>query len=141
VACFLALRALLPPDDRSGVALVVAAVLLLVPPLLLALVVVAVRALLALPSRLREVPGAVGGRVAEVRRRAAAVSESRSAWGRAGRTFALLRAAVSSREVLEVLTPAAALLRPWLLVAAPFATAAAVVEILIGGVAVAWLAL
>jgi hypothetical protein len=45
----------------------------------------------------------------------------------------------SSREVLEVLTPAAVLLRPWLLIAAPFAAAAAAVEILLGLVAVVWL--
>jgi hypothetical protein len=113
--------------------------LLAAPPILLALFVLAVRAVLALPGRLRELPTAVGSRAAEIRRRATEVGQSRTSASRARGTFGLLRAVSSSREVLEVLTPAAALLRPWLLIAAPFAAAAAAVEILVGLVALVWL--
>jgi hypothetical protein len=139
LAAWIALRGLLPAEDRSAVALVVGALLLAAPPVGLALFVLAVRAVLALPGRLRELPAAVGSRAGEIRRRAAEVGQSRTSLSRARRTFGLLRAVSSSREVLEVLTPAAVLLRPWLLIAAPFAAAAAAVEILLGLVAVVWL--
>jgi hypothetical protein len=140
VVAWFGLRALLDGGAGSAVALVVAALLLAVPPALLGLLVGAVKALLALPDQLRRLPSEVGSRAGEVRRRAAELGQSRSAWTGARRSFGLLRAAAGARDVLEVLTPAAVLLRPWLLVAAPLAVAAALVEILLGLVAGVWLA-
>jgi hypothetical protein len=140
VVAWFALRSLLRDGDGSTVALIVAALLLALPPAVLGLLVGAIRALLALPDQLRRLPAEVGSRVGEVRRRATEVGQSRSAWSGARRSFGLLRAAAGARDVLEVLTPAAVLLRPWLLIAAPLAVAAAAVEILLGLVAGLWLA-
>jgi hypothetical protein len=139
VVAWFGLRALIR-GDGSTVPLIVAALLLALPPAVLGLLVGAIRALLALPDQLRRLPAEVGSRVGEVRRRAAELGQSRSAWSGARRSFGLLKAAAGAREVLEVLTPAAILLRPWLLVAAPLALAAAAVEILLGLVAALWLA-
>ena len=140
MVAWFALRALLRDGDGSTVALIVAALLLALPPAVLGLLVGAIHALLALPDQLRRLPAEVGSRVGEVRRRATEVGQSRSAWSGARRSFGLLRAAAGARDVLEVLTPAAVLLRPWLLIAAPLAVAAAAVEILLGLVAGLWLA-
>jgi hypothetical protein len=140
LVAWLALRALLRGENGSTVALVVAALLLAVPPALLGLLVGAIQALLALPEQLRRLPAEVGSQVGQVRRRAAEVGQARTGWSGVRRSFGLLRAAAGARDVLEVLTPAAFLLRPWLLVAAPLAVAAAAVEILLGVVGGLWLA-
>jgi hypothetical protein len=137
---WLALRELLRGDEGSTVALVLAALLLAAPPALLGLLVGAIRALLALPEQLRRLPAEVGSRVGEVRRRAAEVGQARTGWSGVKRSFGLLLAAAGARDVLEFLTPAAFLLRPWLLVAAPLAMAAAAIEIVLGVVGGLWLA-
>ena len=132
----------LDPDGDRGSLLTVAAILLLVPPLVLTLFVVALRALIALPRRLREASGALRDRAAEIRRRAADLGARqrgalRSLWS----LFRLLWTVSSSRELLQVAGPAAALLTPWMVLAALVAAVAAVVEVLLGAGALLWLAL
>jgi hypothetical protein len=130
-----------PGEDRT-VLLVVLAILLLAPPVVLSLFALALRTLIGLPERLREAPEAVGDRLGEIRRRMAELSEaSRQGTVRAFRSlFRLGWSIASSREVLEV-SPAVVLLTPGMLVATVFAAAGAVVEILVGAVALLWLAL
>ncbi len=130
-----------PGEDRT-VILVVLAVLLLAPPVVLLLFAVALRTLIGLPDRLREAPGAIGDRLGEIRRRMAELSEaSRQGTVRAVRSlFRLGWSIASSREVLEV-SPAVVLLTPGMLVATLLAAAGAVLEILLGALALVWLAL
>jgi hypothetical protein len=121
----------------------VLAILLLIPAGILVLFIVAVRTLIALPERLTRVPGAVLERTGEVRRRAAELSEARrrGAWASLVAGFRFLWAVVTSREVLEVLSPATVLLTPWMLVASILAAGAVVFEVLAGIVALLVLAL
>ncbi len=130
-----------PGEDRT-VILVVLAILLLAPPIVLSLFALALRTLIGIPHRLREAPGATRDRLGEIRRRMAELSEaSRQGTVRAFRSlFRLGWSIASSREVLEV-SPAVVLLTPGMLVATVFAAAGAVVEILMGALALLWLAL
>lgn len=134
VAVWWALREGLGGDEGRGVILTVAGLLLLAPPAILGLFAVALRALADMPRRLREAPGELGERAAHVRRRAAELAEARRRGPFAGlRAVARLWwAAASSREVLEVLSPAAVLLTPGLLAATAVAAVAAVIEVLLG---------
>lgn len=124
------------------VGLAVAAVLLAAPPAVLGLFIMGVRALIELPRRLRETPGAFRERAGEIGRRATELSDARGQGvGRAvAALFRLGWAVASSRELMEVASPALALLTPWMLGATVLATVAAVVEILLGAVALIWLA-
>jgi hypothetical protein len=133
-------RALESSDDRAAW-LAVAAILLLVPPGLLVVFVVGVRALIALPHRLREAPNELRDRAVEVRRRARDVGEARrrGLLRTAPAVFRLWRAVASSREVMEIVAPAV-LLSPWTLVAASLAVPAVVLEALLAVVAAIWLA-
>lgn len=120
---------------------VVLAVVLIAPPAVLGLFVMGLRALVALPARLRDAPAAVRQRAGHIRVRAAEVSEAR----RRGvvRTLpALFRfwwSVATSREVLQVLSPALMLLTPWMLIAAVVAAGAAVAEVVAGAGALLWL--
>jgi hypothetical protein len=130
-----------PGENRTGI-LVLLAILLAGPPLILFLFVVALRTLIGLPERIRETPGAVGDRLAEIRQRMARLSEARKegALPALRSLFRLGWSIATSREVLE-LSPALVLLTPGMLVATVFAAAAALLEILVGAVAVLWLLL
>lgn len=127
-------------DEGQGF-LVVTAVILLLPPALLGLFVVAVRTLISLPQRMREVPGAMRERAGDIRRRAGDVVEARRT-GR-GRTILaalrLVRSVASSRELLEILPAGAVLLTPGMLVATVVATVAALFEAALGVLALIWL--
>jgi hypothetical protein len=129
------------PGERTGI-LVVLAILLVAPPLILFLFVVALRTLIGLPQRIRETPGAVGDRLAEIRQRMARLSEARreGALPALRSLFRLGWSIATSREVVEV-SPALVLLTPGMLVATVLAAAAALLEILVGAVAVLWLLL
>jgi hypothetical protein len=121
--------------DEGAAVLVVVALLLLVPPGILVVFVIGVRGLMALPGRLRDTPEAAVSRAGEIRRRTADLSASRRN-GLPATIRALLRlswAVTSSRDVIQ-LAPAM-LLRPWLVVASVFAALGAVLEIVIGAVA------
>lgn len=130
-----------PGENRTGI-LVVLAILLVAPPIILFLFVVAIRTLIALPQRIREAPGAVGDRLVEIRQRMARLSEARreGALPALRSLFRLGWSIATSREVVE-LSPAVVLLTPGMLVATVFATAAALLEILVGAGAVLWLLL
>lgn len=131
------------PQETRPVVLTVAAIALLLPPAILLLFVLAVRTLIALPERIRQLPGAARQRLAEIARHtgAAGTPRQRSALQRVRSLFQLGWAVGRSREVLEVLGPATVLLRPWLLLPAAMAAVAAVVETLAGTVAALWLLL
>jgi hypothetical protein len=131
-----------PSGDARGPVLAVTAVLLLIPPVILFLFVLAVRALIGLPGRLRAVPGAVRGRLADIARHSGAMTAAGrgSALARLRSLFRLGWSVASSREVIEVLGPAAVLVTPWMLAASAVAAVAAVIEIVVGTVALVWLA-
>jgi hypothetical protein len=118
-----------------------AAVLLLAPPAILVLFVLAVRALVALPDRLRAVPGAVRERLTEIGRHAGALTaiDRGSVWARLRSLFRVTWSIASSREVIEVLGPSAALISPWMLPAAVVASVASLIEILLGAFILVWL--
>jgi hypothetical protein len=130
IATFL-LRDGLPagPDETSLV--VIAVVLAAVPPVVLWLFSEALRALAALPGRVRSLPAEGRGRREELRRLAEAAHGAR---GARLVTFPLLiwrlgRAANSSRELLRPYAGALPLLSPQFLVLSGLATAAAALEI------------
>jgi hypothetical protein len=132
----------LDPGDARTTVLILAAVLLLAPPAGLVLFALAVRALLALPDQLRQAPAAVRERTGEIGSRARAVAEARE-HGLLRSAAALVRlwwSVASSREVVEVVAPAAILLTPWTVVAGVVGAGAAVVEVLAGFGALLWLA-
>jgi hypothetical protein len=131
-----------PAGDARVPLLAVAAVLLLTPPAILYLFVLAIRALIQLPGRLRAVPAAVRQRLAEIGRHSGAITapDRGSGWARLRSLFRLGWSIASSREVVEVLGPAAVLVTPWMLAAAALAAAASVIEIVVGAVALLWLA-
>jgi hypothetical protein len=121
-------------DEGAGV-LIVVALLLLGPPAILVMFVIGVRGLMALPGRLRDTPAAVGTRANEIRRRTTELGEARRR-GLLPALSSLLRlswAVTSSREVMQ-LAPAV-LLRPWLVIASVAAGLAALLEIVLGAVA------
>ena len=129
-----------PPTDRLLV-LTIAGIALIAPAVILGAFGLALRALAALPERLREAPGQARGMIVEARRRLAEVAEAR----RRG-VFSGLRALVrlgwslrSSREVLEVAGPAAIFLTPAMLAASVAAFLAALAEVLAGVIALVWL--
>jgi hypothetical protein len=132
-----------PSGEARGPLLVLAAVLVLAPPATLVVFVVAVRALILLPGRLRAVPTAVRQRLAEIGRHSGAIAspERGTGWARLRSLFRLGRSIASSREVVEVLGPAAFLVTPWMLAAAAMAAVASAIEIVVGAVALLWLAL
>ena len=129
-------------DEGRTVALVVAAVLLLAPPFVLGLFVMGVRALIELPRRIREAPGEFRDRAGEIARRSSELGEARRQ-GLVRAVAALFRlgwAVASSRELVEVASPALVLLTPWMLGATLLAALAAVLEIVLGAGALIWLA-
>lgn len=131
-----------PPTDRLLV-LTIAGIALIAPPVILGAFGLALRALAALPERLREAPGQARGMIGEARRRLAEVAEARrrgllSGLGALVRLGWSLR---SSREVLEVAGPAAVFLTPGMFAASVAAFILALAEILAGAIALGWLAL
>jgi hypothetical protein len=142
VAWWALFQALDPGDVRAG-ALFLAGLLLAFPPVALVLFAVAARTLAALPDRIWQIPGAIGDRAAEISRRAGHLAEAR----RRGLVRGLPAMAglwwsvASARDVIQVLSPAAVLLRSATLIAAAIAVPAALLEILLGGVGLVWLAL
>jgi hypothetical protein len=130
-----------PSGEARLPLLTLAAVLLLAPPAMLVLFVLAVRALVALPDRLRAVPGAVRERLTEIGSHAGAVTaiDRGSVWTRLRSLFRVPWSIASSREVIEVLGPWAALISPWMLPAAIVASVASLIEILLGAFVLVWL--
>jgi hypothetical protein len=124
-------------EDAGAIGLTLVAIIVLAPPVILFLFATALRALAALPRRLRETPGAVGDRVAQVRSRVAEIGEARRRGFVASirSLFRLGWSVASSREVLE-LSPALVLLTPGMLMASLVAAGAALLEILAGAIAV-----
>jgi hypothetical protein len=134
----------IPSDDPRAPLLVVGAILLLLPPAGLILFALATRTLIGLPDRIRRLPDAVRYRIGEVVRHSGALGSLRRSGNAFGRLRALFRlgwTVATSREVLEVLGPATILLRPWMLPLGVLAAIAAVVELLLGLVALLSLAL
>jgi hypothetical protein len=129
-------------ESDSVPLLVIVGVLVLVPPAILFLAVLALRALEALPRRLREAPGTLQARLAEVRGRMAEVGEARrrGLFSALRSLFRLGWSVASSRELLE-LSPALALLTPGMLVATLLAAGAAVIEVVAGAIALLVVAL
>jgi hypothetical protein len=129
------------PGDVRATVLLVAGVLLAFPPAALVLFAVAARTLVTLPERIRQAPGAVRHRAGEISRRAGDLAEARRRGLLRGiRSLARLWWSVASaREVLQMLSPAAVLLRSSTLVAALIALPAAILEILLGAGALIWL--
>jgi hypothetical protein len=131
-----------PGDVRTAI-LVLAGLLLAFPPAALAVFGVAARTLASLPDRIRQTPGAAKDRAAEISRRAGSVAEAR----RRGLVRGLPAVAglwwsvASARDVLQVLSPGAVLLRSSTLVAAAVALPAAVLEVVLGVAALLWLVL
>ena len=137
-----ALRRALAREEDVTLVLVVTAILVLAPPVILGLFVFALRALRSLPQRIREAPGTVRERATEIRRRAGEVGSGRPGLVGGIRSLVRLWSAVSSsREVVDGLAPAALLLNPWMLGAAAVAAGAAVIEVILGVVALILLAI
>jgi hypothetical protein len=130
-------------DEQRLAVSVAVGIVLLVPPVVLGLFAAAVRAIVALPQRLRESPQAVREHADELGRGARAVAEARSAGPL--RTLVavvrLVRTAGSSRELLGSLIPGALLLNPARLILTALAGVAALVEIVLGAAALVWLVL
>jgi hypothetical protein len=130
------------PGDVRAAVLFVAGVLLAFPPVALVLFAVAARTLAGLPDRIRQIPGAIGDRAGEISQRAGRVAEAR----RRGLVRGLPAMAglwwsvASARDVIQVLSPAAVLLRSATLIAAAIALPAALLEVLLGVAALVWLA-
>lgn len=126
----------------SPLGLAVLGVILALPPLAVAAFAVAVRALVALPRKLREGRSALRGRAELIRDRAGEVvaSRRRGPLQALRATVRLWWAVASSREVLEVLGPTTLLLSPATVVLAAIGAVAAAFEILGGAVALIWLA-
>ena len=132
---WIALLRALSGDEATGV-LVVTAVLVLTPPAILLLFAFALRALRMIPQRLREAPGTLRDRAGEIRRAAGEIGSRRRGFLARLRPVARLwRTVSSSRELVDEIAPAAMLLSPWMLGAAATSAVAAVVEILVGAVA------
>jgi hypothetical protein len=129
--------------DGWGVGTVVTAAFLLLPPVILLLFVVALRTLISVPDRIRQAPAAVRDRLGEVRARLGEVADAggRGMMARLRSLLRLLWAILSSRELVEIVGPAAILLNPGMLGAAVVAAIGALLEILAGIVALIWLAL
>jgi hypothetical protein len=142
VAWWALFQAIDPGDFRAGV-LFVAGLLLAFPPVALGLFAVAARTMAGLPDRIRQIPGTVGDRAGEIYRRVGQLAEARRR-GLVQGMPAMARlwwSVASARDVLQVLSPAAVLLRSATLIAAAIALPAALLEILLGVVGLVWLAL
>lgn len=142
-ATWWALYVAIEPGDLRTAVLVLSALLLAFPPTALALFAVAARTLLALPERIRQAPGAIRDRADEISRRAGQVAEARRG-GLLRGVPALARlwwSVASARELLQLASPAAVLLRSATLVAALIALPAAILEVLLGVAALLWLAM
>jgi hypothetical protein len=129
-----------PAENRLAVAIILG-VVLAIPPVVLGLFAIAVRALVQLPQRIRESPEAVRGHADDLATRARAVGEARSA-GRI-RTLAavvrLVRTAGSTRDLLGSILPGAFLFNPARLLGTALAAAGAIVEVVLGAIAIVWL--
>jgi hypothetical protein len=129
-----------PADNRLAVALVLG-IVLAIPPVLLGMFAIAVRALTHLPERIRESPEVLRAHADEFAQRARAVGEARS--GGRLRTLAavvrLVRTAGSSREMLSSIVPGVVLLNPARLFGTALAAVGALVEVVLGVVALVWL--
>ena len=126
------------PDRQTM--LIVAAVVLAAPPAVLLYTAWALRQLTEIPTRLREAPATIRGRVEEVRRRAAQASEAkeRGAFRRGLALVRLWRAVSAFREEAGALSPL--VVGSGALVAGIVAAGFATVELLAGVVALLWLA-
>ena len=119
-----------PPADANAwtVRAVVLAVLL-APSAVLLLFVAGLRDLSRLPERARELPADVQGRARDLRGTTRRRSERRGLLGVLVALVRLGRVVVGSRDVLSPYAAVTIALRPAVLIAALFATLAAVVEI------------
>jgi hypothetical protein len=128
--------------DRLTVALILGVVLAL-PPIVLGTFVLAVRALSQLPQRLSGSPDAVRAHADDLGRRAREVADARSR-GRVRTLVAvvrLVRTAGSSRDLVGSILPGAFLLNPARLLGTVLAGVGALVEVVLGAIALGWLLL
>jgi hypothetical protein len=131
-------------DDPGRVSsLVIWAVVLVAPPSVLLAVHVAIRLLITLPERIRNLPdrarreaGELGRLASEARR-----VRQRSRLRGAVSVIRLWRRAAASRDLIDLAAPAAFLFAPWTLVAVVTATAAAAVEATAGALVLLWMLL
>ena len=141
---WLALEQAVGAGDERVVILAVVAAMLLFPPICLALFVLAARALASLPQRLRGAPAALRERAADAGRRIREVRvEDLRGKGPIRSLLALValsRSLVNPRDVLGTVLPASPLVSPWVLVAAVVGAFLAVAEIVVGLIALVWLA-
>ena len=131
-----------PVDNRLTVAVVLGVVLAL-PPIVLGTFALAVRTLVHLPQRVRGSPEAVRAHAEDLGRRAREVADARTG-GRLRTLVAvvrLVRSAGSSRDVASSILPGALLLNPARLLGTGLAAAGAVVEVIVGAIALGWLLL
>ena len=129
-----------PAENRLTIA-VVLGILLAIPPVVLGMFAFAVRALVQIPQRIRESPEVVRGHAEDLSRRAREVADARSG-GRLLTFMAvarLVRSAGSSRDLLTSLVPGALLLSPARLIGTALAAAGALVEVVLGAIALVWL--
>jgi hypothetical protein len=140
VVCLAVWREVGPGDDRLGTVLVVGGVAA-IPPFLLGRFAWALRALVELPGRLRSSPEVARSSLDDLGLRARAVADAgeRGPVRRVLATLRLVRSAASSRDLLRTIVPGAVLLSPAALMATAFAALAAVVEVVIGLLAVLWI--
>jgi hypothetical protein len=129
--------------DARLTALVLVGLALLAPAVALLPFALAVGGLVDLPQRLRESPEALRSNADEIVSRARAVGEAQSR-GPIRRSMAvvrLIRSASSTRGLVGDVLPGAALLSPWMWLWTPLAAFGAVVEVVVGAIALAWLLL
>jgi hypothetical protein len=131
-----------PADNRLIVAVILGVVLAL-PPIVLGTFALAVRALVHFPQHVRESPVAVRAHAEDLGRRAREVADARSG-GRLRTLVAvvrLVRTAGSPRDLVGSILPGAFLLNPARLLGTVLAAAGALVEVILGAVALGWLLL
>jgi hypothetical protein len=129
--------------EGRAVSLVLWALALLAPPAVLLAVRFALRLLIGLPDRLRQLPERARDHATELGRLAGEARRVRER-GRIRTAVSLVRLwrqASASRDLLDVIGPAAFLFAPWTLVSGIVATLAAGVEVAAGVVVLLWLVL
>jgi hypothetical protein len=128
------------PDKRLTVAVILGVVLAL-PPIVLGTFALAVRALTQLPQRVRESSDVVRDHAEDLGRRAREVADAQSA-GRLRKLVAVLllvRTAGSAPDMIGSFLPGGFLLSPTRLLGTLLAGVGAVIEVVLGAIALGWL--
>jgi hypothetical protein len=129
--------------DARLTALILVGLALMVPAVALVPFARAIRGLVDLPQRVRESPEALRSNADEIVSQARAVgeAESRGPIRRSMAVIRLIRSASSTRGLVSDVLPGGALLSPWMWLWTSLAALGAVVEIVVGALALAWLLL